>query len=181
MSTKWKYATLPASERLDLVRNGNKDVYDSEISRSLDVINSRKALGLDISDQKKWIDSLGHNYNLYNAGNMSIPANRVNATGYADRLLGEGTSTSKVKSNTQRTKSSNTTRIMSDYLDEFYAKLAEASGKRKNVKEWLLNNGIDENSDTGKMYLEEFDDELAKLAEKYKAEYISKVNSLMKK
>ena len=180
MSTKWTYSTLPASERLDMVRNGNKDVYDSEISRSLDVIETRKSLGLDISDQKDWIDSLGYNYNLYNASRMGIPSKKVNKSGYADRLLGkETTSASKTKSVSSGSKEADY--YAKKYLDEFYNKVSEAQAKRANVKEWLVNNGIDENSDIGKMYLAEFDDELEKLTEKYRNEYFSKVKAAIKK
>ena len=88
MANKWKYSTLPASERLGMVRSGNKDVYDNEIARSLDVIKQKKELGLDISDQKDWIDQVSYNYNLHNANGLAS-ASKVNKTGYADRLLGE--------------------------------------------------------------------------------------------
>ena len=89
MKNKWKYATVSADERLGMVRNGNKDVYDSEIERSVDVIKRNESEGLDISGQKDWIDRLSYNYNLYNAERMGIPEDKVNKTGYADRILGK--------------------------------------------------------------------------------------------
>ena len=52
MASKWKYASLPASERLNKIRGGDKEVYESEIARSADIINSRKELGLDTSEQR---------------------------------------------------------------------------------------------------------------------------------
>lgn len=178
MSTKWKYASLPASERLDMVRSGNKDVYESEIARSLDVINSRKALGLDISEQKNWIDSVGYNYNLYNAQQMGIPEKRVNNKGYADRILGEFTPAVTVKTSSR--KKSDADYYAKKYLDEFYTKVSDAKQKRASIEEWLINNGIDKNSEAGKMYLDEFENELEELTEKYRKEYVSKVKAALK-
>ena len=164
MSTKWKYASLPASERLGMIRSGNKDVYESELARAKDIIKVRNEAGLDTGEQKAWIDDVSYNYNLYNASKMGISPSRVNKTGYADRIFGGTNSEKKYTAEA--------------YLDEFYEKVAEAAGKRKNVKEWLLNNGIDESSDTGKKYLEEFDKELDALTEKYRKEFISKVKAV---
>ena len=63
MANKWRYADLTADARIEKIRGGDKDVYDSEIERSLDVIQSRNELGLDISEQKDWIDKVSYNYN----------------------------------------------------------------------------------------------------------------------
>lgn len=178
MSTKWKYATLSANERLGMVRNGNKDVYDNEIARAKDVIKARNEAGLDISEQKKWIDDVSYNYNLYNASKMGISPSDVNKTGYADRLPGISAPTKKKKVYGTVTDESNRLYKAKKYLEQFYGKVAEAANKRENVKEWLLNNGIDENSETGKKYLAEFYKELDALTEKYRKEFVSKVKAL---
>ena len=178
MANKWKYATLSADERLGMVRNGNKDVYESEIARAKDVIRSRNEAGLDIGEQKKWIDDVSYNYNLYNASKMGISPSDVNKTGYADRMLGGVKKEKKKKFYSTVTKSSEKKYKAEKFLDEFYGKVAEAANKRENIKEWLLNNGIDEASDTGKKYLAEFDMELDALTEKYRKEFVSKVKAL---
>lgn len=178
MSTKWKYASLPASERLGMIRSGNKDVYESELARAKDIIKVRNEAGLDTGEQKAWIDDVSYNYNLYNASKMGISPSRVNKTGYADRIFGGTNSEKKKKVYSTVTNKSEKKYTAEAYLDEFYEKVAEAAGKRKNVKEWLLNNGIDESSDTGKKYLEEFDKELDALTEKYRKEFISKVKAV---
>ena len=88
MTNNWEYASVGQRDRLKMIRNGNKDVFDNEILRAKDVIKSRLDLGLDIDEQKNWIDTLGYNYNLYNAKNMGIDPENVNKTGYADEILG---------------------------------------------------------------------------------------------
>ena len=98
MSNKWKYATMSADERIGRVRKGDKDVYDNEMERSLDVIKRNTAEGLDISAQKEWIDNLSYNYNLYNAERMGIPEEKVNKKRYADRILGKKKIVTKVSS-----------------------------------------------------------------------------------
>ena len=182
MKNKWKYATVSADERLGMVRNGNKDVYNSEMERSLDAVKRNSAEGLDISAQKNWIDSLSYNYNLYNAERMGIPANKVNKTGYADRILGTsgGSGKSKSKYLTSVSSKADGNYYAKKYLTEFYGKVKEAEAKRENVREWLVNNGIDEKSDTGKKYMDEFDKELEAVTEKYRNEYFSKLLKVIK-
>lgn len=179
MSTKWKYASLPASERLGLIRNGNEDVYKNELERSRQVISARKNAGLDISEQKKWVDSVGYNYSLYNAEKAGIPLSRVNSTGYADSLLGIKPEKSGKKGaiGTVTPKSQNEYKA-AEYLKELGEKLDKAAKGKENVYEWLVNNGIDSNSEAGKKRLDAFDDELEVLAEKYKKEYLSAVKAL---
>ena len=177
MANKWKYSTLPASERLGMVRNGNKDVYDNEIARSLDVIKQKKELGLDISDQKDWIDKVGYNYNLHLASGMASPSD-VKKTGYADKILGEYVAPGKDKKQRIVNAGNSNVKAARQYLKEYYDKVQKAAKGRDTVKEWLINNGIDENSVDGKKYLDDFDESLKALTEKYMKEYISKVKAL---
>lgn len=181
MKTKWKYASLPATERLSMVRGGNKEVYDSEIDRSLGVIATRQGEGLDISSQKDWIDSVSYNYNLYNAERMGISPERVAKSGYADRLLQK--KSQKSDNGRVGTVSTVTGKSEKDYLAKKYRndmedKILSQEKKRAFIEEWLLNNGIDKDTEMGKRYLEEFDKELETLTEKYRKEYISRVKAL---
>ena len=182
MASKWEYSSLPAQDRLDMIRGGNKDVYDSEIARSLDVINSRKELGLDIAEQKNWIDNISYNYNLHNAENMGIESSRVNKTGYADLLLGTKT-TADYAPKKKRTKFSNNQAAFEEaaanLLSEYYQKVNEAAQGINAVKEWLVNNGIEESSVDGQKYIKDFEEELAQKTQKYNNEYASKVKALV--
>ena len=90
MASKWKYAALPAKERLSKIRAGNKEVYESEIARSAEIAKSRKELGLDTTEQRAWIDRVSTAYNKANAERLGIPQSAVNTTGYAERLLDTG-------------------------------------------------------------------------------------------
>ena len=94
MANKWKYSTLTADERLDRIRSGDEDVYNSEIERSNDVIKQRKEAGLDISAQNNWIDTLNYNYGLSKTGNkakrnkpITIKSNEVYAVQKVNELF----------------------------------------------------------------------------------------------
>ncbi len=106
MSSKWKYADLPAQTRLDMLKNGNKDLFDEEVARTKEVMDARREVGLDTDAQEKWIDNVGYNYNLHLAGKAGESPDNVSKTGYAniyytpkDRSSGG----SKIKPNTGRT------------------------------------------------------------------------------
>lgn len=103
--SKWKYATLPASERLELVRSGNSDVYNSEMARTQEVIKARESAGLDTKSQVKWANELGYSYNLANAESMGISADNVDKTGYGERMLSTWKEPEKKTENRLRTQS----------------------------------------------------------------------------
>ena len=126
MANVWKYSTLPSDSRIGMVREGNRDVYENEIARSMDVIETRKKMGLDITDQKNWIDTVCYNYNLYNAKKMGIDAVNVNKTGYADTLLGESGAKGKRSGRHITTITSDgninytAKRLLAEYYDKVY-------------------------------------------------------------
>lgn len=184
MASIWKYADLPASERLDMIRNGNKDVYDNEVARSLDKIKEREKEGVSTDDQKAWLDTLSYNYNL-GAASQIAPGSKVNKTGYTDVYFGLGNSGSKKskKSDDYKVKMTSSGQVQFDYeagkiLEEYMEIFKKLESERNNGEEWLLNNGIDKNSETGKKYLIMFDEQLQSKKDKYYNEYISKVREL---
>ncbi len=87
MSSKWKYANLDAETRLEMLRSGNKEVFDEEVERTKSVTNARKELGLDTTAQENWMDTVGYNYNLSAAKAQGEPADNVSKTGYAKLYL----------------------------------------------------------------------------------------------
>lgn len=99
MSTKWKYATLPASARIDLLRKGRRDVLEEEIARTAEVVKARRELGLDTSEQEKWMDTVGYSYNLAHAREIGESEESVAKEGYA-RLYLDGKKTGTPKSDT---------------------------------------------------------------------------------
>ena len=178
MANKWNYASLPATERIERIRGGDKDVYDSEIARSLDVIQSRSELGLDIGEQKDWIDTVSYNYNLSGAEKMGIPASAVSRSGYADLLLGTGTgNTGKARTTTLVNKDGERRQAVLELLAELYGKIEQVQNERKLTEEWLLNNGIDADSKDGKRMMEQTEQSIADQVERYQKEYLSALKS----
>ena len=94
-NSNWVYADLPANERLEMIRNGDEDVYNQEVERSKEVIQSREELGLDIEAQKKWLDELGYQRSLYRAEQSGIPTGQVSTTGYANMILKDNSQQAK--------------------------------------------------------------------------------------
>ena len=86
-TSNWKYADILADQRLEMLQDGNKELYDEEMERTRKVIESRLELGLDIDEQLAWADKVGYNYNLHNASVAGIDPENVSKTGYSDKLL----------------------------------------------------------------------------------------------
>lgn len=170
MAAKWKYASLPAEERVERIRKGDKSVYDAEMARSSEVIKARSELGLDTTEQKAWIDRISYNYNLSNAEKMGIDASRVNKTGYADVLLG-GKIPSARKSTSRGVVERGKSVSTEDLAIELAQKEAEAGKSRSVLAEWLLNNGIDESSEEGRRFIEETEREIAEKVANYRKSY----------
>lgn len=182
MAGKWKYSTLSAAERLERVRGGDKDVYDSEIGRSLDVIRSREELGLDISDQKAWIDALGREYNRANAEKMGFPASLANETGYADALLG-----AKVDARGHKKSGTIISTTWSDggryakllrYQNELLDRIERAEAAESLLEEWMRNNGIAADSGEAEKIRERFREETDAKLEPYRRQYIERAEKL---
>lgn len=85
MASKWKYADLDANHRIGLLRNGNKELFDEEVARTKEITKARRELGLDTTEQEKWMDTVGYNYNLSLAGE----GDKVSKEGYARLYLDE--------------------------------------------------------------------------------------------
>ena len=106
MATKWKYATIPADQRLSMLKDGNDELYNEEIARTQDAISNRLAAGLDVSEQMKWADTVSYNHNLSKAKNMGVDESTVAKDGYAEKLFGnmtESIGTKKVSTVTSPT------------------------------------------------------------------------------
>ncbi len=54
MKNNWKYAILGERERLDLIKGGNNDVYNSEKERNKELKKLRSDLGLSTTDIDNW-------------------------------------------------------------------------------------------------------------------------------
>ncbi|MBP5245333.1 MAG: hypothetical protein K6D98_05255 [Clostridiales bacterium] len=158
----WQYAYLPAAERLDRIRNGDADVYEKELARSMNAIAQREELGIDTQEQKEWVNKLNYNYNKYN-----------------EERLGLSETPKKTKSKPKTTSVYGNIRAKAEtLLDEYYEKAYEEREKLKNAEEYLVNNGISKNSDDGKRYLAAKEKEIETKIKKLKNEYLSAMKKL---
>lgn len=106
MQTKWKYATIPADQRIAMLGEGNEELYKEEMARTEDVIKMRLDLGLDVDEQMKWADTVSYNYNLGKAKQIGISPENVHSDGYAERYFGTLTGSTYTPKNTQTKKTS---------------------------------------------------------------------------
>jgi hypothetical protein len=164
----WQYAFLPAEERLDRIKNGDSDVYEKELARSMNVISEREALGIDTSEQKDWVEKLNNSYNAYNAGRMGIEPSKVNAKA-AKVAYGKAKTVSTYGNLKAKAEA---------LLDEYYEKAYSERKKITSAKEYLVNNGISENSADGRRYLALKEKEIENNIKKYKNEYLSAMKKI---
>lgn len=157
MATKWKYADIDAEHRLNMLRNGNKELFLEETARTKEITDARRALGLDTTEQEKWMDTVGYNYNQSLASEGDI----VSKTGYSDLYLNEkkqDTKPSTVKANKYgisfgnsaisqaRSKISNAEKSAKQALEKEYEALREKAkqdlyDKYSFLEEAILNSG----------------------------------------
>ena len=183
MSSTWEYADLPAAERLDMIRNGNKDVYDSEVARSLDKIKQYENAGISTDAQKEWLDTLGYNYNLYIASQQGESLNNVAKNGYAETYFGVGSSDQSGQSEVAHVQISNKATFEHEVekLTEEYTKLInDVDSQIKIAEEWLINNGIEKESIHGQKYIKLFEETFSARKKKYYNDYVTKINELVR-
>lgn len=126
MSSEWKNASIPAEKRIEMLRSGNKEVFDEEVERTKTVVKARQELGLDTKAQEDWLDTVAYNYNLYNAERMGISPDRVSKTGYASLYLGTGSGGSGGTSSKSTSKKTTSGRK--------YAPVSEATGRLERAR-----------------------------------------------
>lgn len=72
MKNNWKYAVLGERERLDLIKGGNNDVYNSEKERNKELKKLRSDLGLPTDDIDNW-DSIIDNAKVEYKNSIKSP------------------------------------------------------------------------------------------------------------
>ncbi len=137
MSNNWKYATLTQRERLDAIRGGNKDVYNSEKRRNSTLREQRKALGLSYGDIDSWDEIID------SASFSADDPYRVNRDKSAPTFLNsrESELTNALNSVIKELNS----RAKKDRNDA----IEKALSAEKYITEWLVNNGY--NTDGNKV------------------------------
>lgn len=139
MSSKWQYATIPAEQRLNMLKEGNEALYKEELARTQDVIVNRLEAGLDVKDQMDWADTVSYNYELGKAQNSGGSVSDIPKTGYAQQLFGNlSVSTSNGTSSVSNPKNVTNTYGTSQSTTE--SKLRSAYQKGVNERAGILNN-----------------------------------------
>lgn len=182
MSSKWKYADLPAQTRLDMLKNGNKDLFDEEIARTKEVMEARREVGLDTDAQEKWIDNVGYNYNLHLAEKAGEDRDNVSTSGYAKIYYtprNRSSGGSKIKQNTTRSALSiarehidNAAESAKEEIRKKYELLKEQtseefSEKSPILREMLINTGASLDGGRAKKFFEDMNQQLLSVYDDY--------------
>ena len=83
MASKWKYASIDADRRLELLKKGNKELFDEEVARTREITKARRELGLDTKEQEDWMDTVGYSYST----SLAEDGQKVSEKGYAKLYL----------------------------------------------------------------------------------------------
>ena len=161
MSKDWEYASLGSSERLDLIRKGNEDVYASEKNRNSALKELKMSLGMSTNDIDSWDAMVDDARNKYISGKL-----------ITDRDI-SALSGSSAKS---------ATHLLNNQLDAIDAELSvkkskafkSAKDELEGVAEWLASNGYSVKSNTAKKAKKEIEDELATELSLLETEYRQK-------
>ena len=153
MSTKWKYATMPAEQRLEELRGGNTELYNEELARTQDVIDSRLAVGLDVSEQKNWAEKVTQNYNLsksQNKNRASYGYSKRTGTNSHTSALDTATAAHVAAVNSRLSAICDSfnkyvTSLRADYETRRKKAIEEYEAYEKKYEEMLLNGNVSEN------------------------------------
>ncbi len=197
MASKWKYADLDANHRIGLLRKGNKELFDEEIARTKEIAKARREIGLDTTEQEKWLDTVGYNYNL----SMADEGTKVSKTGYAQLYLGEkkaDTEPSPVKKYREQApkvtgyisaanrKIDNARKLAERSLAEKYEKMKndardELYDRYPHLKEQIINEGASPEGGKMKRAYDDIEQELAVIYEELDKELSERMSELWEK
>ncbi len=157
----WKYASLPETERLNMIKSGNKDVYDTEIARLDSLSNARKSAGLtNNADIDMWKENLVAAQKK--AVSNSYKVTRTDST----PVFYSGDAADIMDSFNQYM-----TNLKKEYQSNRKAALKLASGAKAELEEWLASNGLSNDGKTAVTKNAEIDDQLYTTIEKLTRAY----------
>ncbi len=201
MSSNWKYADIDAETRLSMLREGNEELFDEEVARTKEVVSARESAGLDTDAQRKWLDKVGYNYNLYTAKNAGEDTNKVSKEGYARLYLDKKPQKMVVDGRIKNVKSKNeeNTALGEGYeiiegakelartvLEEKYTKIKDEARKRlldenEFLKEALVNSGASLEGGKAKKAKEKLEEMLKEIYGEYDKRFESEREALGRK
>ena len=149
MSNNWKYANLGQRERLDLIRNGNTEVYNAEKSRNKNLKSLRQSLGLATDEIDNW-DKIIDNAN---SGTASVKKKKNTLS-----LLSvfRNNELSKLNSDYRQYLEG----IEKELEDSAVTAVKKADESLDYLNEWLINNGYSKDGSTAQKSKKELADEL---------------------
>ena len=158
MSKNWQYASLGAEERLDLIKNGNEDVYLSEKKRSSSLKDLKKSLGLSTSDIDRWDEMVEDARKRYTSGSL-LTDDDVSAL--------SGSRTQSVSSLLNKELAA----IRDNYDVSGGKAIDNAEKKLEDIFEWLSANGYSAGSNAAKKAKSDVQDELIKTLKLLESDY----------
>lgn len=161
MSKDWQYASLGESERLDLIKRGNEDVYSSEKKRTSTLKDLRMNLGLSTGEVDRWDDLVEDARKQYTSGQL---LNRKDI----DAITGSRTQSASYMLNSELGS-------IRDGIAASKEKAVKSAEKElESVAEWLASNGYSVKSNTAKKAKNEIEDELIRTLRLLESQYKQK-------
>lgn len=157
----WKYADLTQKERLQMIRNGDNDVYEKEMARSNSLASARQSLGInEMDDINNWKTLISQAKEAYDINVKSASSFKTSPRTFAVRIS-----------------SSNFNTYMNELKNKYKIDRTEAvnsaAAAKAELDEWLANNGLSVDGATASKRTArintELDNKLSELEEDYKA------------
>lgn len=171
----WKYASLSEKERLGRIRNGDNDVYNTEIARLDYLSGARKSLGFETKDIEDWRTLVNQ---AKSASSEKQPYKVSPSKGLPKFYSGN---TDKTIGDFYSYMSS----LNKKLSDDRNAALTEAAQAKTKLDEWLSTNGLSADGGTAARKSTEIEnnlsDELEKLYKTYSENAKSARTSALKK
>lgn len=164
--TKNKYATYTQSQRLDMIKGGNTDVYNNEKASNERLRSLRKSLGLSTEDIDEWDKT------------VDMAANTGNANGAAKSVPSETKNTVPV-----RFSGSRVSNLSNRYNDAMQSLVRDSEQRKREARlqaekdidylvEYLVNNGYSSDGKAAREGEKEIRNELKSLLRQIQNEYL---------
>lgn len=155
MANTWQYGIFGQRERLDLIRKGNKSVYDNEKERNKKLKKYRSELGLSTTDVDDWEATIDNAYS-----NSKKQEKSTSLPTYS----GKYAEVNKAFADAHK--------AIKEERDESLAAVEEeAKSTLEYLEEWLANNGYSADGKTASREKARLNDEAEKLMEEIKKQY----------
>ena len=166
MSNTHAYSTLGQRERLDLIRNGNKDAYDYEKSNNATLRKAQQDAGVSTTAVDEWDATIDNAYSksVENAKKAVLPKFASDRLSALNNQLSASIKALKKQKN-----------------ESIKQTEQEAERARAYLKEWLVNSGYSEDGKLSTESVKQLEDAIKNALDSVNSDYEEQLKSIRRK